>query len=165
MFWLQFIPDKIMQLIVHGAIVLGIIGLIVSFLSNVIIVVRPYKNAISLVSILLLTSGSYFEGKFDKEKEYQQRVAELQKRLDEITEHSKHENERIEKEVVDRLSKLKGKVNETKKDIEKHKKVIDSECVLPDVARMLYNRSIKNEVPRSSTNPNGTSTKPRGTSK
>lgn len=159
MFWLQLVPDELLELIVFNVLVIGGIGLLVSFIGAMIPPLRPYRPAINLVSCILLIVGSYFQGGFNKEKEYHQRILEMQHKIDVAVEKSKHHNETIEREVNDRLSKLKGKVNETKKIIEEHKVVIDSECQLPDTARMLYNRSIDNEVSRSTSKSHETGSK------
>ena len=159
MFWLRFISDETLEFVVFNIIIFGCIGLLISFVGAMIPPMRPYRPAINLVSCILLIVGSYFQGGFNKEKEYHERIVEMQKKLDVAQEHSKHENARIEKEVNDRLSKLKVKVNETKKVIEEHKVVIDSDCSLPDVARMLYNRSIDNEVSGTSSKSHEASTK------
>jgi hypothetical protein len=165
MFWLRFIPDATLEFIVFNVIIAGLIGLLVSFVGAMIPPIRPYRPAINLISFILLIVGSYFQGGFNKEKEYHERIVEMQKKIDAASEHSKHENERIDKEVNDRLNKLKGKVNETKKVIEEHKVVIDSECALPDVARVLYNRSIDNEVSRTTSKSHATGSKSGKTGK
>lgn len=165
MFWLRFIPDATLEFIVFNVLMAGVIGLLISFVGSMIPPIRPYRPAINLISFILLISGSYFQGGFNKEKEYHERIVEMQKKIDSAQEHSKHENERIEHEVNERLNKLKGKVNETKKVIEEHKVVIDSECRLPDVARMLYNRSIDNEVSGSTSKSNATGSKSGKTGK
>jgi hypothetical protein len=165
MFWLRLIPDEMLEFVVFNVLIIGIIGLLISFVGSMIPPLRPYRPAINLISGILLIVGSYFQGGFNKEKEYHERIVEMQKKIDAAHEQSKHENVRIEKEVNDRLSKLKVKVNETKKVIEEHKVVIDSECALPDVARMLYNRSIDNEVSRTTTKSHAASTKSGKTGK
>lgn len=165
MFWLRFIPDATLEFVVFNVIISGLIGLLISFVGSMIPPIRPYRPAINLISFILLIAGSYFQGGFNKEKEYHERIVEMQKKIDAATEHSKHENARIEKEVNERLSKLKDKVNGTKKDIEQHKVVIDSECKLPDVARVLYNSSIDNEVSRTPSKSHETGTKSRKTGK
>ena len=159
MFWLRFISDETLEFVVFNVIIFGCIGLLISFVGAMIPPLRPYRPAINLISCILLIVGSYFQGGFNKEKEYHERIVEMQKKIDAAHERSKHENERIDKEVNDRVNKLRGKVNETKKVIEEHKVVIDSECALPDVARMLYNRSIDNEVSRTPSKSHETSTK------
>lgn len=159
MFWLQLVPDELLELIVFNIIVIGGVGLLISLIGTMIPPLRPYRPAINLISCILLIVGSYFQGGFNKEKEYHQRIVEMQKKIDDAVEKSKHQNQKIEKEVEERLSKLKGKVNETKKIIEEHRVVIDSDCQLPDTARMLYNRSIDNEVSRSTSKSHETGTK------
>jgi len=159
MFWLQLVSDETLEFVVFNILMAGIIGLMVSFVGAMIPPLRPYRPAINLISCILLIAGSYFQGGFNKEKEYHERIVEMQKKIDAAAENSKHENARIEHEVNERLNKLKGKVNETKKVIEEHKVVIDSECRLPDVARMLYNRSIDNEVSRPASKSNASGTK------
>ena len=146
MFWLRFIPDVTLEFIVFNVIIIGCIGLLISFVGSMIPPLRPYRPTINLISVILLIVGSYFQGGFNKQKEYHQRIIEMQKKLDEVKVRSDHMNEEIDKKVNEKLNKLKGKVDENRREIDKNKKVIDSDCKLPDVARMLYNRSVDNEV-------------------
>ena len=146
MFWLQLVSEEFLELIVFNVLLVGVIGLIVSFIGTMIPPMRPYRPAINLISCILLIAGSYFQGGFNKQKEYHQRIIEMQKKLDEVKVRSDHMNEEIDKKVNEKLNKLKDKVDENRREIDKNKKVIDSDCKLPDVARMLYNRSVDNEV-------------------
>ena len=106
MFWLRFISDETLEFVVFNIIIFGCIGLLISFVGAMIPPLRPYRPAINLVSFILLIVGSYFQGGFNKEKEYHERIVEMQKKIDAAHERSKHENERIDKEVNDRVNKL-----------------------------------------------------------
>ena len=148
MFIIQLILEKIYEFTISNLLSLGSLGLVFSFVAKFIPQVWPYKRPIQIASVIILIIGSYLQGGINKEKEFQQKIVEMQIKLDEAEKYSKQESSRVEEEVNKRLSEIKGKVNETKKQIDKHKTVIDSECKLSDVARMLYNRSINNEVSR-----------------
>lgn len=139
-------------------LMLGIVGLFVSYFVRDIPFIGAYRSIVNLLSCFLLIIGSYYQGWLVKENEYKQKIVEMQSKIDLAQEQSKHSNEIIDLKVKDRINETKGKINDTKKIITKYKTVIDSNCKLSDDARMLYNRSIDNGISSSSSRTTATST-------
>jgi hypothetical protein len=146
MFFLHFIPDVYLQIAILGILVIGIVGFVVSSL-NFIGFLIPYNPAIKLVSTLLLVAGTYFYGGYGVEMEWRTRTEDLKKQIALAEEKSKQVNVQIETRVVEKIKVIKEKVYENKQAIQQHKETINSECKLPDVARMLYNRSVTHLIP------------------
>lgn len=159
--WIQLVTGELFELIVSIILLVGGLGIIASFVATMIPTIRPYRPFINLLSGILLIVGSYFQGGINERNEYQQKIDEIQKRLDDAVKKTEHINEEVDKKVNEKLNKLKGKVNENRKYIEKHKKIINSGCKLPDVARVLYNRAIDNEISGPTEKLNVTRTKPK----
>jgi len=156
MFLIQFFASNYLYLIVDAILLAGIAGFVVAYFCFFIPILIPYRPTIKLVSVVLLIAGSYYKGLLHTEEEWQQRIASVQAQLKIAEEKSKQETVRIETQVIERVKVVKEKVHENKKAIEKHKAVINAECKLPDVARMLYNRSVVHEIPGSPTSTNAT---------
>ena len=150
MYILHFIPDSFLYTAILGILGIGAIGYVVSLCSFIFVLV-PYIPAIRLISTLLLIAGTYFYGGYGVEVEWRERVAEMQKRIAVAEEKAKHVNVQIETRVVEKIKVIKEKVYENKQAIQQHKETIDAECKLPDVARMLYNRSVTHVIPGGTT--------------
>jgi hypothetical protein len=159
MFLLHAFADEYIQLIINAILVAGIVGLILSWCSFFIQILIPYKPTIKLISCLLLIVGSYFKGGAGVEMEWRAKVAEMQKKIEIAEAKSKEVNVQIETRVVEKIKVIKEKVHENKKDIQKHKEQINAECKLPDVARVLYNRSVTHDIPGSTRDANAASTR------
>lgn len=159
MFLIQFFANQYLDLIIDVVLLAGIVGILVSYFCFLIPFLLPYKPTIRLLSVVLLISGAYFKGQFSANEQWLKKVAEVEAQLKIAEEKSKHENVRIETQVIEKVKIVKEKVHENKKAIHENKAAIDSECKLPDVARMLYNRAVTHEVSGSSTDTTATSTR------
>lgn len=140
-------------------LMIGIVGLFVSYFVICVPFIGAYRSILNLGSCFLLIIGSFYQGEITKEKYYNQKIVEMQSKIDLAQEQSRHSNEIIDLKVKDRINETKGKVNDTKKIITKYKTVIDSNCKLSDDARMFYNRSINNGISSSTPRTTTTSTK------
>jgi len=165
MFLLHLFPDNLLYFIIDVTLITGIGLFILSWCCFFIPILIPYKPAITLISMILIIAGMYFRGGYDTEMVWRNRVAEVQKKLDEAEAKSKEVNVQIETKVVEKIKIIKEKVHENKKAIQAHKAEINAECKLPDVARVLYNRSVKNGIPggTSGTNATGSGSKASAT--
>lgn len=161
MFILHFIPDAFIELLVTGILVAGAGLYILAMCSFLLLFLKPYKSAISIIATILLVVGSYFKGGVGVELEWRTRVAEMQQQINEAEIKAEEATNHIETVVVEKIKIVKEKVHENKKSIQEHRDTINAECKLPDVARMLYNRAVTHEIPGSPAdiNATGSSTK------
>ena len=159
MFLIQFFASNYLFLIVDAVILAGVAGVILTYLCFFIPFLIPYKPAIKIVSVILLIVGAYGKGALSSDDGWQKKIANVQAQLKSAEEKSKQENIRIETRVIEKVKIIKEKVHENKKANQAHKATIDAECKLPDVARMLYNRSITHEIPGSTSGTNATSSR------
>ena len=157
MFILHLLPDSLLLLAINSILLFGTIGTIAGFLIKYIPFFAKYRIPIHILSTILLVLGVYFKGSYSTEMEWRERVAEVERKLAIAEEESHHENVRIETQVVEKIKVIKEKVYETKNIIKEHETIINAECHVPDVARVLYNSAVNNEIPPSSGEPNGKS--------
>ena len=158
MSFLTFIPDSYLLLAINGVLIGGGVVFLLGLLTNFIPGLLPYKYIANLIATILLASGMYFKGGYGVEMEYRLRIAEMQKKIDEAIARSHDANVRIETQIVEKVKIIKERVNENKQSIQQHKEAINAECVIPDIARVLYNRAINNEISGSATELNARTT-------
>lgn len=137
------------ELIVNLTLVLGIIGIVISWLVIFIPFLIPYKIPINIISTILVVIGIFFKGVYYQKEKWNAEIADLTRRVQIAEAKSAEVNTQIETQVNKEIKQTKEVVNEIKKDIIKHKADIDT-CKLPDAARMLYNRAVSGQVPRRS---------------
>ena len=147
MFILHFLPDSYLLWAVNIILLLGAVGTIAGFFIKFIPFLNQYKLLLNILSTILLVAGVYFKGGYSVEMEWRNRVAELEQKIAEAEAQSHEVNVQIETRVVEKVKVIKEKVYATKKIIQEHKEIINAECTVPDVARVLYNSAVNNEVP------------------
>jgi|LakMenE01Jun11ns_1017448.scaffolds.fasta_scaffold9953691_8 hypothetical protein len=158
MWYLSFIPDIWLTYAVHAVTILGLIGVIVGFLGSKIPFVSHYGGIVKGISTIVLLIGIYFEGSITNEMMWRSKIADLEKKVDIAKQESKKANERLDKEVSEKLKGIKDNFNVNKQEIEKNRESIDAECKLSDTAWLLYNRASQNAI-SGSTNKSVTTSK------
>lgn len=164
MFLLHFLPDNLLNLVINGVLITGLVGFVLVLSSIVLRFLIPYNPAIKTISAILLIIGAYFKGGYGTEMEWRTRVNEMQQKIESAEQKAKDATARIDTVVVEKVKIIKEKVNENKKAIAEHKEIINAECRIPDVARMLYNRAVTHDIPGSTADSNASSTGIKGIS-
>ena len=158
MWFLSFIPDGMLKLVVHGLVFTGLfLTFGGSFLKD-IPVISPYVMIAKQIGIVMFVIGVFFEGGYATEMSYRVRIAEMQKKIDEAEKKSEQANQALTDELNKKRDDIKDKVKQNAKDIQSQRQIIDAGCRLSDTAWMLYNRSVDPKVSSSTGNSNGTST-------
>jgi low affinity Fe/Cu permease len=165
MWFLSFISDLILQWVIHGLVILGLVLTFIGSLVRFIPIIQPYALIGRQLGVVLLIVGVFFEGGYATEMSYRARIAEMQAKIKEAEVKSAQVNQKLIIELDKKRSEIKDKVNKNAKDIQAQRQKIDAECRLSDTAWMLYNRSIDSKVSTSTTSLDGTSTKPKTTSR
>jgi hypothetical protein len=155
MWFLSFIPDLILQWVIHGLVIVGLVltfmGSIVKFIPGI----QPYALVGKQLGIVLLVIGVFFEGGYATEMSYRARIAEMQAKIKETEIKSAQVNEKLANEVSKNKELIKEKVSKNAKDIESKREAINAECKLSDDAWVLYNRAVEPKVSRRSSSANG----------
>jgi hypothetical protein len=109
MWLLSFLSTEFLEYVVNSVLVLGIVGTIVGFFGSKIPFVGSYLNIIKYVSIALLCVGLYWKGGMSVEKEWRQRVEEMEAKVRAAEEKSKEVNTEIETKVVKKTKVIREK--------------------------------------------------------
>ncbi len=147
MWLLHFLPEAIFSFLVYSLLVLGIVGVILSFfvinkILNKIPGLAKYYRISQLVSVLALTLGVYLWGGYSMEMAYRERVAELQKEIEAAKEESKKVNTVVETKVVTKTKVIKEKGETIVKEIDKIIPV-EKDCTIPKEAIDLHNEAAR----------------------
>jgi uncharacterized membrane protein (DUF106 family) len=118
MWILSILPESAIH-IIFG---LGVLGTIVGFVLGFIPLVKAYKLAIQVISILLLVFGVYLEGGLADHKEWELKVKEMEAQMAEIKAKGAEKNVEIQEKIVEKTKVIREKG----KDIIKY---IDREVV------------------------------------
>lgn len=157
MWYLSFIPDIWLTYAVHAVTLIGLIGVVVGFLGSKIPFISHYGGVVKGISTVILLIGVYFEGSITNEMMWRSKVSEFEKKVDIAKEESRKANERLDKEVSEKIKGIKDNFNANKQEIEKNRESIDAECKLSDTAWLLYNRASQNAISRSTSKPTANS--------
>ena len=158
MWMLSFIPDTWISLAIHAIFLLGIIGLILGKVLKNIPFVSAYGIAIAGISFVFLLVGTYFEGGVGVEKEWRQKVENLQEKVKLAEAQSAKVNTVIQTKIVEKTKIIKeiteGNIQYVDKIITKY----DNVCTLSNALVLLHNGASQNVLATSSGDTNeGTS--------
>lgn len=142
MFILHFMPDNFIIWIVHLAIFIGITGNFVGLIVKFVPIINNYQHIIKNISLVLLITGVFFEGFFFSDKQWKDKIFELEQKVIVAEQKSAVVNTIIKTEVVKQVKVIKEQVAETYELIKTNEKSINSECKIPEVALKIYNDSI-----------------------
>lgn len=85
---------------IHLILAVGVIGTVIGFLLSAVPLIKKYRIAIQIVSLLVLSLGLYLQGGLADNKIWQARVAEVRVQLAEAEVKAAKENIKIVERVV-----------------------------------------------------------------
>lgn len=159
MWFLSFIPDGMLKVVVHGMVFTGLFLTFGGSFIKDFPIISPYVRIARQIGIVLFVIGVFFEGGYATEMSYRARIAEMQAKIKEAEIKSAQVNEELTIELNKTRSEIKDKVKQNGKEIQAQRQKIDAECRLSDTAWLLYNRSIETKLSTGTTGSTGTSTK------
>jgi len=143
MWIINFLPEWVIHFI-FGA---GVLGVIAGFVLGFIPVVKAYKFAIQIISILLLVLGVYLEGGLADYREWELKVAEMQAKLAQAETKSSEKNVEIQEKVVEKTKVVREKgrdiIRYVDKEIVKNQEVVKyiENCPVPKEIVDLHNQA------------------------
>ena len=148
MFLLSFIPDALIQLVVNGVLIAGIVGCVVSFFFGFFVRwipwIIPYRMILQLLGLILLIAGVYFKGGVGVEMEWRERVKVAQEQVKAAEERAEKINKDLEKTKKEKdraVAESKTKIKET---IVIQATTIDEKCkVAPEVLSIINDAAKK----------------------
>lgn len=141
MFILSLLPTFLLQIIVHGLVLIGLIVLVAGFFKH------PYAKICSLAGGTLLIIGIYFEGGYSAEMNWRDKVAQYEQKVAQLEEQSKNVNTVVETKYVERVKVIKEKTDANIQFVEKVITQYDDKCQLSNAAISLHNSASQAEVP------------------
>jgi len=115
MWIIEYLPEFVIHLI-FGA---GVLGVIAGFVLGFIPVIKPYKLAIQVISLLVLSLGVYLEGGLEDARIWKMKVLELEVKIKEAEAKSAEVNTVIQERVVSKTKIIKEKGNDIIKYVDK----------------------------------------------
>jgi uncharacterized membrane protein (DUF106 family) len=115
MWILSILPDAAIH-IIFG---LGILGTIAGFVLGFIPLVKNYKLAIQVISLIVLVFGVYLEGGLADYKEWELRVKEMEAKVAQAEAQSANKNVEIQEKIVEKTKVIREKGRDIIKYIDK----------------------------------------------
>ena len=154
MWLLHLLSDGVLEYIVNGILILGIMMTLISFFAlNYILRLIPglsvYHTSIQVASVLILTAGVYFKGGLSTELIWRQKVEKVQKELDIANSKAKEKIIEVQEKVVyrDRIIKERGEdlIKFIDREIVKKEKIIKyiEQCPVPNELIEIHNQAAK----------------------
>lgn len=144
MWMLQFIPDSLLLWVIHGMLIAGVVGFLLSFfLLNRLLrwfpQLAPIHLLLQILSIVLLVGGVYFKGGYNTEAEWRSRVAEMEQKVAEAEAKSQQTNTVIKTKIVNKIKTVKEYQIVYQDRIKEVEKIIDAECKIAPEAITILN--------------------------
>lgn len=143
MWILSILPDAA----VHIIFGLGILGTIAGFVLGFLVFMRPYRLAVQICSLLLLTFGVYLEGGLADYKEWELKVAEMQAKIAQAETKSSEKNVEIQEKIVEKTKVVREKgrdiIKYVDREVVKNQEVIKfiENCPIPQEIVNIHNQA------------------------
>ena len=144
MWIIQYLPE----IVVHTIFTAGVLGVIAGFVLGFIPSIKPYKLAVQVISLLVLTFGVYLEGALADTKEWELKVKELEVKIAQAEAKSAQVNTVIQERVVTKTQVVREKAQEIIKyidrDVVKKEEVVKfvERCSLPQDVVDAHNKAV-----------------------
>jgi hypothetical protein len=144
MWIIQYLPE----IVVHTIFTAGVLGVIAGFVLGFIPSIKPYKLAVQVISLLVLTFGVYLEGALADTKEWELKVKELEVKVAQAEAKSAQVNTVIQERVVTKTQVVREKAQEVIKyidrDVVKKEEVVKfvERCSLPQDVVDAHNKAV-----------------------
>lgn len=143
MWILSILPEAAIH-IIFG---LGILGTIAGFVLGFLMFMKPYRLAVQICSLLILTLGVYLEGGLADYKEWELRVKEMEAKVAQAEAQSANKNTEIQEKIVEKTKVIREKgrdiIKYIDKEVVKKEEVIKyiENCPVPKEIIDLHNQA------------------------
>lgn len=143
-FMFSLIPDSWIELATYAILSAGIVLYILSKLVAWIPVIKSYRFPIEVIGIVLYGLGAFYAGGYGVERMWRDRVADMEKKVQELEGRQAEVVTKIETKVVTKIKKVVEIKEVIKKEIEYREKEINANCDISPAAIEMYNKSVSN---------------------
>ena len=138
MWILSYLPTWIF----YAITVIGILGLISSYVLGMIPLITQYKLPLQIISVVVIAFGVFSIGGVENELSWQEKVKELEAQVAIATAKSNETNTIIQQKVITKIQIVKQQVEVVKREIEVQKEYINTDCKVNPTAVDLYNKAV-----------------------
>lgn len=137
MWLINWLPYWVFYLILLA----GILGIVASYVLKMIPFVSTHAMGIQVAGILLTVLGVWFAGGIAKDREYQERIADLKLQVARAEKEAAEANAKIEYVYVDRIKVVEKIKYEVVSSIRENSSELDSNCKITPKAVSILNQS------------------------
>lgn len=150
MWMLSWVPDSVLEHVVNGILLLGVIGTFLTFfvINRIMRWFPPlarWVNVAQVVSAVVLLAGVYFKGSFQTEADWRAKVADAEAKVAKAEQEAKDANVALEKKSREKVKVIQGKELIVKQYIEKEVTKYDNTCPVPAPVVKALNAAAKQE--------------------
>lgn len=146
MWILSLLPSAFLGFIVNGVLLLGVVGVVFSFVAkslDYVPALAVHRTLIQVVSVLVLTLGVYLKGAYNTEMYWRDKVDEAEAKVKVAEEKAAAASAQIEYKYIDKIKVVKDVQVVIQEKIVEKEKLIDAECKVTPVAIDILNESAK----------------------
>lgn len=137
----SWLPDSLLMLIFYGCFFAGVALILASWFVSFIPLLNRYRFPTQVVGILAYGAGAFLIGGLGTELGWRERVAELEKKVQEAEAKSAQVNTVIQEKIVYKTKVIKQKEIEYIDRIKEVEKVIDAKCQVDSAAIDILNKA------------------------
>lgn len=134
---LEFLPNAVF----YSMTAIGALGFIFSFVLTFIPFIGKYKTVLQILSVIILSTGIYFQGKISNESEWNSKILELENKLALAEAQSASENVKIVERVVTKQKIIRERASDVAQYIDREIVKYDETCEIPAVFVDAHNKS------------------------
>ncbi len=147
MMWLiTILPFALSSFLINVVILVAIAAIIVSYVLKANPYVAAYAFPIRVIAVIVLFICSYYMGAVDNDKRWEDKVNELEQKVQLAEQFSKDKNKEIEIRYVDKVKRIKETEYVIQEKIKEVEKVIDAQCTITPESISILNQAAKGEV-------------------
>ena len=143
MWILSWLPDSFIVFLVNAALIVGVVLTVLASFLKIIPFVNMYRLPLQIAGVLLTLMGVWFHGGWAVEREWRERVRELEAKVAESEQKSANLNQQLTKEVEKKRAARRELDEAVRKNISENREVINAECKLNPAAVDAYNQAVK----------------------
>lgn len=146
MWLIHLLPMSIMALIVHGILLLGIVGLALTYISRIFPLPATYIGPARIAAVIIMCMGIYLEGVYGTHQWYQNEIKELQQKIAEAEAKSEELNTQLSTEIQKNTELINNHTGNMQTIIRENTVTIDRECKVDPLVIDILNNSARNPL-------------------
>lgn len=139
--FMALLPDSLLMWIFYACFFAGIVLILASWFVSFIPLINRYRFPTQVIGILAYGLGAFLLGGHGIEMAWRERVAELEKKVQEAEAKSAQVNTVIQEKIVYKTKVIKQKEIEYIDRIKEVEKIIDAKCEVDPAAIDILNRA------------------------